>query len=262
MKFVVNDSWTDHKEEIAQFISHYEEGGEVLYSKRNMVKKFTCADGKILIIKRYKVPNLAQRIACSTYHKSKAARAYDCAVKFLEKGVSTPFPVAYMELTKGGLFRQGFFVSTEDTRPSCSFLRTAQPRPEGLMDAVAAFILRLHTCGILHGDLNLSNILHEDVDGEYHLSVIDTNRTKFVAQPSPRQCLDNMMRMTHDRSLSAEIVGRYAAQRGWDSEKSVDYVARRLDWFELKKDITHTLTGRSHVPVPELLKRLRRHFGL
>jgi aminoglycoside phosphotransferase (APT) family kinase protein len=103
---------------------------------------------------------------------------------------------------------------------------------------LAGFLVELHRKGILHGDLNLTNILYRPSDNGYHFSLIDNNRSTFVAHPSQEVCLKNMVRLTHNRELLAEIITQYARIVGWDASACITRIMQLQDEFERHKKRT------------------------
>ena len=90
--------------------------------------------------------------------------------------------------------------------------------------------------GILHGDLNPTNILyHTDDTGQYRFSLIDTNRSKFK-RPTRDDCLKNLKRLTHRRELLTYITTLYARLRGWDVDRCVKQEMGYLDRYENKEN--------------------------
>ncbi|MCM1313014.1 MAG: hypothetical protein NC206_05140 [Bacteroides sp.] len=242
-RIVVNPDFKEYSHFISTLPDIFDTNGQTIYSKRNVVKRFRMDDNDTnLIVKRYKIPNFIQRFAYSFYRKSKAERAYRFAARFLEKGIDTPKPIAFIEIYQRGFFSSSFFVSTEDNRASCDVLLSPSFQDtEELTARLVDFIVSLHRKGVLHGDLNLSNILYrKETGGKYSFSLIDTNRSHFVDNPSNNQCLRNMMRMTHRFDVSARLVAAYARRRGWDEEKCVDYVRKKIEAFEHRNDLKHS----------------------
>jgi tRNA A-37 threonylcarbamoyl transferase component Bud32 len=236
-KFVVNPAYGQYSDFVGRLPRCFDTEGELVYEGRNIVKLFN-VNGQTLVVKQYKRPLFHQRIDYTFIRKSKARRAYDYALRFLECGIDTPDAVACVEEYKYGLFRTGFFVSAYCGDPD---LRVLREKPEdALIEAFAAFVVRMHEKGIMHGDLNLSNVLYrEDANGimGYHFTMIDINRSKFISVPSQRQCLRNMVRISHDRALNAKIMACYAGIRGWNKEECVAKVERMLDIFEKKRSV-------------------------
>lgn len=214
----------------------FSQGGEPLYEGRNTVKAFL-VDGRKLVVKKFKTPNIIQRVAYTFFKKSKAERAYIFAKMLRERGFGTPREVAYIEQKRGLLLLDSYFVSTECVLPALStFIRRPDFDHEAA-DALAAFVVSLHEKGVLHGDLNLTNILYErNQDGRYSFTLIDTNRSKFRT-PTHKDCIENMMRLTHQRQLLGYVTARYAEMRGWNPEQTVKEVTGMLEKFERRREM-------------------------
>lgn len=234
-KFIVNPACRDLARFVEKIPIVFDVEGQTVYEGRNTVKLFDVC-GRTLVVKRYKRPFIHQRIDYTFIRKSKARRAYEYGMRIRECGIDTPEPIACVEEHKFGLFRTGYFVSSYCGDPD---LRVLRENPlDNLMEAFAHFVVEMHEKGVLHGDLNLSNILYREDESEskgYHFTVIDTNRSRFVAEPSQRLCLRNMMRISHDRALNEWIVGRYADIRGWDRLECIATVERMLGAFEKRR---------------------------
>lgn len=260
MKVVIHPAYRHLTSFVYGLPCSFDSEGTLLYQGRNAVKRYQ-TNGTDLVVKRYKRPNFIQRLVYAYFKRSKTARAYDYAALLREKGIDTPHEVAYIETFEKGLFATGYFVSLYCSDPPVSVqldveefnLKFSNPLtgnvaatfPAGqvkefnysLADSLAAFFVELHAKGILHGDLNLSNILyHQEEDGKYHFCVIDTNRSVFK-NPTPDECLENLKRVTHRRDVLIYLVSRYAELRGWSSQKCTGQIMRQLDRFEKKNSL-------------------------
>lgn len=235
MKIEIADAYLPHKafvETVPQRMACGE--GEALYRARNEVRRLE-HDGKVFIVKRFKRVNALQQVAYSFFRPTKAARAFRFAAELRKRGVATPREIAYIEESEHGLFTTGYFISEEVTgRETHLDLREVEKFDPTLADAVARQVVFMHSKGVLHGDLNLSNFLYErQPDGSYSFTMIDVNRSHFTdGWPTDEQCLRNMVRMTHRRDLYEYLVRRYAVERGWDEESTVKKTLRLLDKFE------------------------------
>lgn len=237
IKITVNPAYASISPFLSELPFVFDQKGEMIYDKRNTVKLFK-EKGTELVVKRYKRPMFHQRIDYTFIRPSKAKRAYNYALKLHRLGVDTPDAVACVEEYKFGLFRTGYFVSTRCSDPDLKILK--EKYDDDLTKAFACFIAEMHEKGILHGDLNLSNILYRldsTAPNGFHFTVIDTNRSRFVESASEHQCLRNMVRISHDRELNKHIIGHYAESRGWDKDYCVSAVERMLDAFERKRYI-------------------------
>jgi tRNA A-37 threonylcarbamoyl transferase component Bud32 len=207
----------------------FEQSAAVLYAERNIIKRFSADESDAIlnsvVVKRFKYPNLIQRIVYSFFRDSKAKRAFYNAAELLRRGVSTPVGIACIEQWKNGLFAYGYYVSGSDYAPP---VREKLIEPEQF-DAVmaedfAAFAASLHAKGILHHDLNSTNVLYHSENERYGFSLIDINRMDFLPEgeyPSRHDCFDNLTRFTGRMDLFGYVMRHYAAKRGWDENSAV-----------------------------------------
>lgn len=245
MKIIINPQYQSAQSFISQLPEIFQNKGELIFKKRNEVKRFYTDHGE-WIVKRYKTPNIFQQLAYTFWRKSKAERAFLYAEKLLSLGIDTPIGIAYLEKRKGIWFDDSYFISMACPYPPVFQLLIEKPDfDKELADALTLFFVKLHQKGILHGDLNLDNILyHIDDKCEYHFSVIDTNRTLFKSKPTPKECLDNLKRVTHRRDLLQYIVEKYAEIRRWDATNCTQQVIKALDKFEKKKRLKRKLRNK------------------
>lgn len=243
MKVVISSHYQKYAPFLLGLPECFDREGEILYEGRNTVKRFRTDDGCPLVVKRYKVPNLIQRMAYTFWRKSKAERAYLYAFRLQGLGIDTPDGIAYFERKGGLLFRDGYFVAAECGHPSVLsrlyYEENFGKEEEVFIDRLAFFFAQLHRKGVLHGDLNLANILYREAPGNGSLSfcVIDTNRSRFKRHLARRECLKNLMRVTHRRDLLELIIAHYARIRKWDPVECVNTVMDILRAFERRKEM-------------------------
>jgi tRNA A-37 threonylcarbamoyl transferase component Bud32 len=234
MKIEINPAYIDLTEWAVRLPLSFNDEGDTLHAGRNCVKRMHTAKGD-LIVKRFKRPNPIQKVAYTFFKKSKAHRAFLYAEIFRKREIDTPQGVAYIEEFKSGLLRDSYFISLPCEDSDLSHLLTDEERDPNLIHALAEFLVKMHQAGIMHGDLNLTNILYHREGAEYRFSLIDTNRTKFEMNPSQEKCLQNLVRLTHDRELLKAIIDEYASLRGWDAKACEDVIIAKLTRFEAKK---------------------------
>lgn len=236
MKIIVHPDYRSLTGFVEQLPHSFDSNGELLFQGRNTVKRYQ-VDGQAVVVKKYKHPNFFQRIAYTFFKSSKTERAYKFAALLRSKGIASPHEVAYIETKRHGLFTTGYFVSLNCDYPPTSALLSMDKFDHPPADALVRFLVELHEKGVLHGDLNLTNILYKvDETGNYHFALIDTNRSVFKT-PTPDECLDNLKRLTHKRELLVYIISLYARQRGWNADKCVQQVIRQLERFEENRRI-------------------------
>lgn len=238
MKVTISGEYSKYRDFIESIPHVFDTcGGETLKDRRNSVKVLH-HDGKAFVVKRFKRVNCIQSVVYSFFRPTKAERAYRFAQEMRRRGISTPREIAYMEQTRCGLFSVGYFVS-EQSMGVEAFTRLVDPeefcRP--LADAIAGYVVFMHSRGVLHGDLNSANFLFvEDGKGGYKFDVIDTNRSHFCdGMPTDEQCLENLKRFTHRRDLYEYFIRQYAIRRGWDENATVEKAVKLLERFENRK---------------------------
>lgn len=232
MKIKINPAYKNNRA-VCEFIQHlpeiFDREGDLLYSGRNVIKSFTLSDPdpvlQQLVVKRYKHPNPVQRIIYSFFRDTKAARAFRNASELRRRRIDTPLEIGYLEQWKNGLFEYGYYISSYDGAPSISGRLTEIPEFDRIMAAdFAAFAAKLHEKGILHHDLNSTNVLYHPENRGYRFSVIDINRMDFKPEgscPSKGECLENLTRFTGKMDLFEYVARCYAESRKWPVETTV-----------------------------------------
>lgn len=191
--------------------------GRLLHAGRNEIRAFT-SDGQTVVVKRFARLHLLRRIIYSFFRTDKALRSYRNAMELLRRGVSTPAPIGYVAVRHAGLIKSLFYASAETKAIDVkSQLIEKEPWNEPLLQAYAAFVALLHEHGILHRDLNPTNVLYErDGCGHYIFTLIDVNRMTFYDGPVPKDaCMENLTLFWWLTPVYRAVLDAYAAQRGW-----------------------------------------------
>ena len=221
MKIVINPQYKDLTDFIKNLPLEFENSGEIIYSARNIIKKFMIND-IALTVKRYKVPLRINQLIYTFFRPTKAERAYKYAQYLLSTGIKTPEPIAYIEVKHGGIFYQGYFISQAEDYPRLMReFHDGIHGQENILDAFAAFTVKLHEAGILHLDYSPGNILFKTEGNKVSFSLVDLNRMRF-GKLSQEQCLRNFDRLTRDTEVIRYIVSEYARIRGWDIDRSIE----------------------------------------
>ena len=213
--------------------------GDMLYQGRNSVWKLEYRK-RLFIVKHFMRINPEQQTIYTFFRPTKAARAFRNAAEFRKRGFGTPHEIAYIEIIENGLFTTGYFISEEARGHEVSKdVFKGKMLNKRLADAVTRQIICMHSKGILHGDLNLSNIFYEHHwNGRFTFYMIDLNRSLFNnGWPDDIQCIRNMVRLTHNRDLYEFIVRNYAELRGWDVETTLQtalFIQHQFDNRRLK----------------------------
>lgn len=220
-------------------------GAEMIHDGRNRLVLYTDKiSGRRYVVKSFKRPNIAQRVAYTWFTPSKARRAYEYAAKLRERGISTPKETACIEVYEHGMLSRCYFVCEECAWPSLASLWLPdKPFETEQIEALAAILVKMHKAGVLHGDTNIGNFLY---DAETKaMTTVDVNRTKFLnREASRKECLENMVRLTHRYDVMGKTGEHYAVQRGWNDRETVEYLLRRMHEFEQKRDRRHKIKNK------------------
>lgn len=233
-KIVISPDYCNNKQ-VKEFIENlpefFDKKGIILFKKRNVIKQFFLDTEddilKNIVVKRYKRPVIFQRVVYSFFRKSKAKRAFHNANILRSRGINTPREIGYIEQWKNGLFEYGYFISANDTGiPIIEKLTNKKIGEYDLKLALsfATFIAELHEKGILHHDLNTSNVLFHTEGNDYSFSVIDINRMKTYPKgvlPTQKECFKNMSRFTAHTQLFDIVVRHYAECRKLNIQETI-----------------------------------------
>jgi len=198
------------------------EGELLFFGSRNVIKRYRLGDaaflmGKGVVVKRFGSKNFFQQLAYSCGGQSKARRAFCNGQKLLEIGCDTPFPVAYAERRRGMWLECCYYISAFTDAVSVRQALEVEFN-RSLAQAFARFIARLHEAGVVHHDLNFSNVLYRQQGSAYAISVIDINRMTIShpASLSLKDCKDDFVRWTDRWDLFEFVMREYAQARGLD----------------------------------------------
>jgi len=201
----------------------FDREGEMLFSgSRNTIKRFTIGqdgDKMDVVVKRFNMHNVFQKIAYSFFVPSKAKRAFENGMELLRIGCGTPSPIAYAEIRSGVWLQRCYYVTVyTDDESVRQALEVDFNRP--LAKAFALFVARLHEHAVVHHDLNFSNVLYRQEGGENIISVIDINRMtiKRSGRLALEECKDDFVRWTDRKDLFEYVMREYAKARGLDED--------------------------------------------
>lgn len=218
------------KEFVNSVPSIFEDEGTVIFDGRNIIKRFVFKidenTGKEIIVKKYKRPDLLKKIGYGFFKSSKAERAFFNATELRNRGINTPEELAFLEERKKGFLKSAYFLSSADYSPSIeSKFNSNKEFDKRIAKYFAYFVAELHIKGIIHKDLNCSNVLfNENKEGDISFSLIDINRMKFysLSEKIPLNvCFQNLTLFTGDLKLHRYIIEKYIEYRELNNQESL-----------------------------------------
>ena len=187
---------------------------ETYCDRRNMVRKIELTGGRIFVLKQYKRPTRLNQFAYTLFRKSKACRAYEYALRLQQLGFETAAPVAYLEISRHGLFHTGYFLSEFIAHPLLSTLQEGDEESRKILEDFAAFIVEMHEKGVFNLDMNPGNVFFYKSGEKYRFALIDINRIRFCRHLTRNDCVEVFKHLDNlpPPALSVVLV-RYAELR-------------------------------------------------
>ena len=210
--------------QIRELPGRIDDDGVTLHSGRNLIKTLTLSspdcDSIEVVVKAFAVPARLRGFVYTNLRRSKALRSMVNAQKLLEKGISTPDPVACIEYRHAGCLRRSYYVCRywrHDYDLTALLYRgvSCGSNTKALLEQLARFTAAQHDHGVLHCDYNPGNILVRSKDGGFDFSVIDLNRLRFKPLDMNDR-ISGLVRLTTVPEYSRVIGRQYARVCGID----------------------------------------------
>lgn len=216
--------------------SRMHEGGILIFSGRNTIKLMEVGSqgGQPLrvVVKHFAKPGILKKLGYILGARTKADKAFSNGQELLSRGILTPEPFAAVDYCSGGIPCDSYLLTAEEALPPIEDgipVHGTEPFDKAMAEAFAAFLAEMHGKGILHHDLNPTNVRYRRrEDGTFTFSLIDINRMKFypLGKPIPMsECIENMTRFTGRMDIFEHVARCYARARGIAEE---DFVARAV----------------------------------
>ena len=244
LNIIINDDYQYLAGWIATVPRLFAEGrGQSLYRGRNEVRLLEIS-GMRVVAKRFKRHDVVKRCIYTFMRPSKARRAYENALALRERGYQTPAAIAYIEERMMGLVTQVYYLCAyTDAQPIRPRLIEQEAFDVSLATSYARYVAAMHQAGVLHRDLNPTNVLFREHGGVFDFELIDINRMRFYDGPVPKdECMENLTLFYWLTPAYRFILDEYARQRGWtqDDVAQAIRVKQRHDrnWVRRKR-LTH-----------------------
>ena len=178
---MIQDNYREFKPAINKVIDDFDSRGELIKGSRNTIKKINI-DNLVINIKRFKSPNILNKIIYTFFRSSKANRSYNYAKKLIDNGIMSPEPIGFYDIFKFGLIHQSYYVSENidyDYDMEFVFTNIELDSRDDIIKKFTYFTHNLHENGIMFLDHSRSNTLVKKHNDDYEFYLIDLNRMKF-----------------------------------------------------------------------------------
>ncbi|MBM6992295.1 MAG: LPS kinase Kdo/WaaP [Prevotella sp.] len=189
--------------------------GTLLWQGRNEIRSFD-HDGRTMVAKHFKALNVFKRCYYTLFRKNKALRSFENAARLRQRGFSTPHEIAYIEVRKGGWVSDIYYVCEYNRRrPLAEMLTAGDDFDRALTADFAQYVARLHSEGIVHHDLNNTNVTCEATGQHHDFTLIDINRMTFYPHEVPLgESLRNLTLFSDDCPQFRFFLREYVEARG------------------------------------------------
>lgn len=157
----------------------FDQYGSILFDGRNTIREDVVA-GRRITVKRFRKDKGLKKLI-NRFRKGKAVKSFRNALRLASLGVDTPEPLAYMEVRDAMGFRKAqYYVCAYTDEEAIEDWVTDPERFDALfMTSLAKFVADLHGKGVIHKDLNNTNIRWRREGHACRFSLIDINRMRF-----------------------------------------------------------------------------------
>ncbi len=224
---VIHPRYSSEKEFICSIPQLFEKGeGSVVYKGRNELRSFV-HNGIEYIVKTYRRPNFVNRFVYGIFRPSKAKRSYENALRLIDAGVGTPFPVAYINIRSSLLFDKSYFVSLK-SRCSHVYSQLFEHKFEEedeILREIGRVTAVLHNNGMAHLDYGRGNILFENVGGKIMIELVDLNRMYFGPLDIVKGC-KNLERLPATPRMHEMLSEEYAKGRNFNPDECLELIKK------------------------------------
>ncbi len=231
--------YQSYQSEILRFISHFEsEGDEVMLGDRNSIKRFEF-QGTAINIKSFKKPNAFNSFVYKYVRKSKAKRSFEYAKRLLEATISTPFPIAYIEVFSASGLQNSYYVSRHidyDLDFRTLIHEPNYPDRINILKQFTAFTFKLHEHNVNFYDHSPGNtLIVKKSEGSYDFYLIDLNRMHFEPMDFNKR-MHNFRRLWLSKTMIKVMAETYAKLYGKTYKETHDLMLSHSRDFQRKID--------------------------
>ncbi len=220
-KMIIHPKYKHLESFISEIPNRFRNEGTIIYQARNTIKTYE-TEGISICVKSFHIPAFFNRIIYGLLRSSKARRSYEYGLKLLEKDISTPEPIAYIENKKSGLLYDSYYlcINLPNSGMMREFRYGSLSGRETLLRSFARFAAYIHEQEVIHKDFSPGNILYIKKQDTYTFFLIDINRMAFGTVNMKKGC-KNLCRLWGNEEMITFIAREYAKSRGYDEETCI-----------------------------------------
>ncbi|MDD2653093.1 MAG: hypothetical protein PHX44_08605 [Sulfurimonas sp.] len=225
--------------------NHFIHSNTSIHKARNEIKIIDF-EGKELVVKSFKIPNIINKVVYTFFRDSKAKKSYENSVKIID---FVPKPVGFVEFKKFGLLDESYYISEKfdyDFTIREPLLDKEFSKKDALFKAFAAFTFKLHENSILHLDYSPGNILIKKENEGYIFKIVDINRMEFRGLSLDERLKNFAKLWARDDDLKI-IIKEYAKLSSENEQKCIDIALKYSQAHKDRKNAKKRLRGEAVV---------------
>lgn len=200
-----------------------------------MIKSFD-VNGLKLNVKSFKVPNVFNSLVYKYIRPSKAKRSFEYASRLIDCGISTPFPIAYLENSSAFGLKSSYYISQHidyDFEFRELIHKPQFPERNKILQQFSAFTFKLHENKVNFLDHSPGNTLITKDDSGYNFYLIDLNRMRFQTMIFDKR-MHNFRRLWLSKTMIKVIAETYAKLYNKSYQETHDLMLKHSRAFQLK----------------------------
>ena len=216
-RFWVNELYKSFYPQILDIPNNFDQRGKLLPSANNGTRSmnFFTTEGEVkIVVKAYSIPKTLKRRIKNSFRLSGARYTKRVAINALERGIFTPEPIACIDLKRPHNYKNSYYISRYwdhdvDLKKIVHGNSSTRINSQEFLGSLTYFIANQHSKGVLHFDLNLSNILARNSERGFEYALIDFDRCR-IKNPTKKDRIRSLLSLTPFSEPVVNIGRRYA----------------------------------------------------
>ncbi len=238
MRITIHSKYQNQETAIFNLIAtFFGEGDLVVKGSRNTIKTNLLGNEKVSI-KFFQKPGFIKSIVYSFFRSSKAKRSFDYANYLLQNGISTPFPIAFIEERNSfGLLENSFYICHQINYDFTIRELIHDPlfvERNSIIEQFTEFTFKMHQAKVNFLDHSPGNtLIVKKGNNQYEFYLVDLNRMKFQ-ELSIEQRMDNFKKMWLSKQMIKIVAKKYANLSNNSAEKLHTILLKKSTQFKRK----------------------------